>query len=373
MEYIFFNKNTPVFSFEMIHGKVIKILKIFNPEFRPIQVQFNKKQNKIEKSSFEHFLKGRRIPDTRQDKDRLLENLKGKSLYELSLAYYGLSLSDQYWIRNKNDNIEWKDINFFQNEFSEDMGLFMFGKSSGSFSLKTPNNTSDGWLKKAWILEKNKRVLVKGSSSPFYQEAFNEKIAYQISKILKINHVKYEIKEIGNKSYSVCENFINENTELVPVNAIIQSVQKPNHLSMYNFVINELEKLEIHDAKEKINEMLFLDYIIFNEDRHFNNFGFIRNVETLKAEGMAPIFDSGTSLFYNTLDTAIKSANPEVKPFYGERKRQFELIKGCVNKKIDIDKIQRIIIDVLSESRYLEEFAPKRKDIISERIKNSIL
>lgn len=101
MEYVIYNKNTPVFSFEMIHNKIIKIIEIFNPEYRPVQVKYNNKKNIIEKSSFEHFLKGRRIPDTRQDKDIILKNIQGKSLYELSLAYFGLSLSDQYWIKKK--------------------------------------------------------------------------------------------------------------------------------------------------------------------------------------------------------------------------------------------------------------------------------
>lgn len=372
MEYVIYNKNTPVFSFEMIHNKIIKIIEIFNPKYRPVQVKYNNKKNIIEKSSFEHFLKGRRIPDTRQDKDIILKNIQGKSLYELSLAYFGLSLSDQYWIKEKNDSVEWKDINFFQNDFSQDMGLFMFGKSDSSFSLKTPNNTSDGWLKKAWMLNEGKRILVKGSSKPFYQEAFNEKIAYEISKILGINHIKYEIKKIGDKYCSVCENFIDENTELVPVNAVVQNVQKPNHISMYDFVVEELQKLGISDAKNRIDEMLFLDYIIFNEDRHFNNFGFIRDVETLEVRGMAPIYDSGTSLFYNTLDTAIKSYNPDVKPFYTDRQKQFELIEGKIDKKIDANKIHKIIVDVLSESDYLEEFAPDRKKIIADRVANSL-
>lgn len=372
MEYVIYNKNTPVFSFEMIHNKIVKIIDIYNPKYRPMQVKYNNKKNIIEKSSFEHFLKGRRIPDTRQDKDILLENIQGKSLYELSLAYFGLSLSDQYWIKEKNDSVEWKDINFFQNNFSQDMGLFIFGKSDSSFSLKTPNNTSDGWLKKAWILDEDKRILVKGSSKPFYQEAFNEKIAYEISKILGINHIKYEIKNMDEMTYSVCENFIDENTELIPVNAIVQNAQKPNHISMYDFVIGELEKLGVNNAKNGIDEMLFLDYIIFNEDRHFNNFGFIRDVETLEVKGMAPIYDSGTSLFYNTLDTAIKSANPNVKPFYTDRKKQFELIKDRINKKIDTDKIRKIIVDVLSQSAYLEEFTPDRKKIIADRVAKSI-
>lgn len=32
-----------------------------------------------------------------------------------------------------------------------------------------------------------------------------------------------------------------------------------------------------------------------NKDRHFNNFGVLRNTETLEWLGMAPIYDSGSS------------------------------------------------------------------------------
>lgn len=226
--------------------------------------------------------------------------------------------------------------------------------------------------KKAWMIKDEKRVLVKGSSEPYFQEAYNEKIAYEIAKELGIKHIKYEVKDIGGKPCSVCKNFINENTELVPISAIIRSGQKPNHMSMYEFVIGELEKLGIMDVRDKINEMLYLDYVIFNEDRHFNNFGFIRNVESLQIQGMAPIYDSGTSLFYNTLDSAIYSSNPDMKPFYKERQRQYNLIKNSIDKNIDIDKIQEIIIKNLSESNYLEKFAPNRKNIIAEKVKKSI-
>ena len=41
--------------------------------------------------------------------------------------------------------------------------------------------------------------------------------------------------------------------------------------------------------------MLMLDYIMLNEDRHLNNFGIIRNVDTLKWVDVCPIFDAGRS------------------------------------------------------------------------------
>lgn len=372
MEYIFYNKNTPIFSFNMVGSHIVRINEVFNPEYRPFQVEYNEKNNKIIKSSFEKFLKGRRIPDTRQEKEEILNNIDNRNLFDLSLSYYGLSLSDQYWMKKNNDDIKWKDINFFQNDFSKDMGAFIFGDDIDSFSLKTPNNTSDGWLKKAWVIENGKRVLVKGSSAPYFQESFNEKIAYKISKSLGINHIKYDVVKINDNYCSICDNFIDENTELVPANAIINSIKKSSNISMYDFLVDELIKLGIKDAKNKIDEMLFLDYIIYNEDRHFNNFGFIRNVETLKVIGMSPIYDSGTSLFYNTLDSAIPFANPGVKPFYSKREKQFNLIKN-MDFEVDKDIVYKIIVDTLSESDYLEKFSKDRKNIIAEKIiKNSL-
>ena len=48
--------------------------------------------------------------------------------------------------------------------------------------------------------------------------------------------------------------------------------------------------------------MIFLDYLIMNVDRHLNNLGIIRNVNTLKWISAAPIFDSGEAMNLEMLD-----------------------------------------------------------------------
>ena len=58
--------------------------------------------------------------------------------------------------------------------------------------------------------------------------------------------------------------------------------------------------------------MIVLDFLIGNEDRHFNNFGLIRNAVTLEWIGVAPIFDCGTSLWYNTQESLIKPLSPNL-------------------------------------------------------------
>ena len=41
------------------------------------------------------------------------------------------------------------------------------------------------------------------------------------------------------------------------------------------------------------------DFVISNTDEHLVNFGVLRNADTMKLIGPAPIYDSGNSMFYN--------------------------------------------------------------------------
>lgn len=374
MKYIFMNKNTPVFIFSMKDYHITKIEKVLNPEYLPFQIPFEKKIGKVVRRDFEKFISGRAIPETRENLQKILKISGAESSKALSLKHYGLSLSDQYWFKKEDEDISWSDINFFKNDFSEDMSLIMFGEDVESISLKSPDNTSDGWLNKAWKIVNGKRYLVKAGSGVYKQEPFNEAIAYKIASEFGIDHVEYEVKKIGEEYYSFCPNFITENTELVPISAISKRFKKENHVSTFDFVCNSLESLGISDAREKIGEMLFLDYIIFNEDRHFNNFGFIRDVESLKVLGLAPIYDSGTSLFYNTREEIIPHTVPEAKPFSEKREKQRELIKVPESViDIDVEKISEIIISEFSKNDIGEKYYPERKRIIARRVIEEIL
>ena len=47
--------------------------------------------------------------------------------------------------------------------------------------------------------------------------------------------------------------------------------------------------------------MLVLDALIANEDRHWGNFGALRDSESLEFIGLEPVFDNGNSLGYKSL------------------------------------------------------------------------
>lgn len=248
---------------------------------------------------------------------------------QLLLKCYGFSLSDQYWMKPVNNEREWKDINFFENDFSDDVGNILFGQSSlEHIDLMSPCNTSDGWLKKKWRIMEGKRCLIKGGSNPFMQEPINEVFGTRLHQRLgSSNYVPYNLILEEDIPYSVCENFISINTELVSAVNINRSMKKRSECSSYEHFMKACDRLRIPNMKEFVDYMLIFDYLMANTDRHFGNFGAIRNVETLEWIGPAPIFDSGTSLWHNKLTRAIHPlSDVESKPFYAKESKQMELV-----------------------------------------------
>ena len=102
---------------------------------------------------------------------------------------------------------------------------------------------------------------------------------------------------------------------------------------MYEEYIKILENHNIKDARIKMEDMYILDFLIMNEDRHLNNFGIIRDVNTLKWLDVAPIFDNGQSLNIEYYDEEEMHISGEGKLFY-EVKSFDELIKVAEEEKI---------------------------------------
>lgn len=298
------SKEVLVLEYDTITKGFNKLYKAKNIEFAPLIIKnLYDSNNEIKLlEQLTDWFKGRGIPSWRDDLDLLLTKLNISTPTELLDKAFGLSLSDQYWIKPYDSEIEYKDINFFDHDFedsefvsatfSNDINL------SNNISLISPNNTTDGRLKKTWIIENNKRYLLKGGYKNEVMQPFNEVLASIICKRLEFNYVPYTIDVVKDKVVSKCVCFIDKNTELVTAHQILHNnCDKENAYETY---IKILEENGIKNAREELENMLILDYIMLNEDRHLNNFGIIRNVESLEWVGCAPIFDTGQSL--NILD-----------------------------------------------------------------------
>lgn len=99
-------------------------------------------------------------------------------------------------------------------------------------------------------------------------------------------------------------------------------------MSAYDHFLACCEKLGIPDVPERLQQMMILDYLICNQDRHFGNFGAIRDAVTLEWVGFAPIFDSGTSLWFDQYASKIDAlADAPAKPFAATQQAQLALAR----------------------------------------------
>lgn len=173
MEHTLMNKNKEIALIELNNNTnlIDKIYDIYNIDYAPLSFKVatqNKSINNVK--ALNNWYRGRGIPDWRKDLENLLNNLKINSPEELLNKSYALSLSDQYWIKEEGQtNLQWKDINFFTNafEYKGYLDVSLSTSTDSNIDLRSPNNTTDGMLQKAWIIdENNNRILVKGTYSP---------------------------------------------------------------------------------------------------------------------------------------------------------------------------------------------------------------
>lgn len=303
MKCILLNKNTEIAEVEYdanLDG-FSEIYNLIHIEFAPVIVKkcYNDHPEDLLKT-FSTWFRNRGIPSWRDQLDVLLARLGVSSPEELLNKSFGLSLADQYWLKPVDVDISYDQINFFDHDF--DSAAFLdasFSDSTSSHitpaSLKSPNNTTDGMLKKAWVSENGMRYLLKGGYKGDSLQPFVEVLATKICERLGFSHVPYSLEVVKGKIASKCVCFTTKDTEIIPAYQVLYGYEKRDG-SDYETYINLLEKADLKNAREHLENMLVLDFLIMNEDRHLNNFGVIRDVNTLEWLAPAPIFDSGQGL-----------------------------------------------------------------------------
>ncbi len=152
---------------------------------------------------------------------------------------------------------------------------------------------------------------------------------------LGIPHVEYSLLFEGSQPYSVCTNMTADRQDFVSGYYIFSAFPRGDGVSAYAHFLNCCEKLGIPDVTELLQQMMILDYLICNQDRHFGNFGAIRDAVTLEWMGFAPIFDSGTSLWFDQYATKINAlADAPAKPFAATQQEQLALAKKACKRWI---------------------------------------
>ncbi len=330
------------------HGKVI------SPEHLPIGT-FQK--GILNDRDLKEWWSKRSIPASRIGIKDILYKLDVPCTTALITRCMGLSLSDQYWIRESGTDVSWGDVNFFDNGFSEDLGNLMFGTdlNKKDLNLNTPDNTSDGILKKRWKIIDGARYLIKSGGGIALQEPFNELVASHLMDILDIDHVHYDLTWMDGRPYSICADFIDRDTELISASNFLNSYSRKKD-NKYTQYVSSCSQFGI-DIVPTLDRMIVTDFIMINTDRHLNNFGMVRDADTLEMIGPAPIYDNGTSLGNDLLTRELpQKLSGECKPFKNTFEEQIKLVTDF--GWIDFDRLfgsEERIREILSIGDFLDK------------------
>lgn len=376
MKCVLMHKNTAVAELFLNDSKgfIGKIYQVCHPEHLPVGVSVRK--GTVNREELNEWWINHSIPASRSGIREALEKLNLSDTAVLLMKCFGLSLSDQYWICPEGSDLSWDKINFFDHPFSDDIGDVLFGisKKEKNFDFSSPDNTAEGNLQKRWKIIDGKRCLIKAGSSPFRQQPFNEVIACRIMQLLGIPHVRYDVIWDDGYPYSVCEDFVSADTELISAWRIMMTEKRDNSTSVYAHFVKCCKALGVCDVVHHLDQMIVIDYIIANEDRHLNNFGLIRNADTLEWIGFSPIFDSGSSLGFDKVPYEIMSGKDiTCKPFKKHHEQQLNLVSSF--EWIDFDRLEDVedmIRDVLGDERNRRFIDESRIDAVVNSVSGRI-
>ncbi len=243
------------------------------------------------------WLERRVIPKNRAFVDEILKTLglshnDTKGIIDICK---GLSLNDSYWVVPKGFDGRFSQYNLYENRFSEMLALVAYTGAGGSHQAFTtsPELTTNGALPKAWrYLEHEGIYLYKGGTSGASntgREPYCEYYASQVAKTMGLDAVQYDLENWKGITASKCALFTNIDTAYVPAARLVKSGGLAACLDCYD---------DFGPAfSEQLRSMLVFDALIYNEDRHFGNFGVLRDNHSGKIIAPAPIFDNGMSLF----------------------------------------------------------------------------
>ncbi|MCD8084442.1 MAG: hypothetical protein LUE86_13280 [Clostridiales bacterium] len=249
--------------------------------------------------------KYRAAPITQSGLADILQRNHFENQHEFLAKNLALSLNDCYWVKPEGTIYQWEDVNLFQNAF-QSYNLDSPEKEVGPFS---PASSTIGELKKCWVLHGQERYLIKGNSMEYCQQSLNEVLISGFHKKQGVApYVDYRMISLmttfgENGIGCISKSFSSEKLEFIPAIHVVSSEKKPNECSHYEHYIQLCVKHGIQEEtiRSFMDYTILSDFLFTNTDRHLNNFGVLRDSDTLQFVGPAPIFDNGNSMFYKNL------------------------------------------------------------------------
>jgi hypothetical protein len=346
-----------------LHG----IYKIFNKEHMPLGII--NYLGKASNNRLYDWWETRSMPKTRTS-TATLSYINVKNRDEFLVNTLGFSLSDHYWICPGNKPLRWEDKNYYQNRFSDDIGnLFFTGYADKDIKqIESADGALNGNLRKRWIIKNDTRYIIK---SDLNGSALNEYFVSKLCNALNINAVQYGIEIYNDTLVNSCKNMTDNTIEFIPACQLIEILPKNINNSEYEHYIQCVKYFGYTNIERDLDEMILVDNLIRNEDRHTNNFGILRDSSTLKILSSAPLFDNGYSLWFQKLPGTIKYSDDCIcKCFKNMNINNFRLIK--YKERFNLNVLEGIEDIFVSLQRKYLNITIEKASAVSAAVKNRV-
>lgn len=204
-----------------------------------------------------------------------------------------VSLTDTFWMRRDDSGLTWADVSLYENSFDDVVARIAFdgvGMYGRQFSSTSPEFGTSGSFDKCWVREEDGPHLLKRGSSGYANagfEPYSEKLCSDLLEAAGIAHVPYTLRNYHGKLASDCPLFTSEEHGFVSAGRVLGGRLRTQDV---------LDFAARHGVEESFREMVVMDAVCVNVDRHAGNYGFMVDNRTGEVLGMAPLFDQNMAL-----------------------------------------------------------------------------
>ena len=246
-------------------------------------------------SSFEDWLRTRAIDIHRTNSRLLKKALRLAERYEteLVLSVYAATITDAYWVKPEGSSLAYSDVKFTENYFDDvaltgggvsEIALLYRNSEDKASMAHTPELTNTGSFEKCWRLIGGEWWMYKRADR---LALFSELFVYELGTALGFPMAYYE--RVDGSTIRSRDFTGGAGVNFEPAASIVGDDDD------YGVSYAAFRKLgtEFSDA---YLEIIFLDAVCENVDRHTNNYGVLRDVVSGKILSLAPNYDNNLAL-----------------------------------------------------------------------------
>jgi hypothetical protein len=254
----------------------------------------------------EGWLRGRAI-DAHRTNSRLLKKalrIAGADDLEAVLRVHAATITDAYWFCPEGEALSYDDVRFKENLFAA-LALRGDPDSFNQPYSRTPELTNIGSYEKCWMRRDGQWWMVKQGSEP---ERFSELFIYRLGRALGFPMAEYQQEEGtvlspdftdgASVNYEAAEGIVGEDEDYC------------RNFDAFYAISPDLARQYL--------EIIYMDTLCFNMDRHTKNYGVLRDVDSGEILSMAPNFDNNIALFSRGIPQNLARPNDRLIELWGK-------------------------------------------------------